>query len=108
MPLLPTLQCGIQGGEKTFFTQFWPCSKSVFKGLQWSLNLLKYRDHLPYVLTLKNAIWFTHCVYVFSIYLRTNSDLCHLQHKLIGFYNRDENCLQRGTDWVCRVCRAIS
>jgi len=32
--------------------------------------------------------------------LRTNSDLCHLQHKLIGFYNRDEKCLQRGTDWV--------
>ena len=26
---------------------------------------------------------------VFCIYLRTNSDLCHLQHKLIGFYNRD-------------------
>jgi hypothetical protein len=25
--------------------------------------------------------------------------LCHLQHKLIGFYNRDEKCLQRGTDW---------
>ena len=22
---------------------------------------------------------------VFCIYLRTNSDLCHLQHKLIGF-----------------------
>jgi len=38
--------------------------------------------------------------YVFCIYLRTNSDLCHLQHKLIGFYNRDETCLQRGTDWV--------
>jgi len=36
---------------------------------------------------------------VFCIYLRTNSELCHLQHKLIGFYNRDENCLQRGTDW---------
>jgi hypothetical protein len=33
-------------------------------------------------------------------YLRTNSDLCHLQHKLTGFYNRDEKCLQRGTDWV--------
>jgi hypothetical protein len=28
-----------------------------------------------------------------------NSDLCHLQHKLIGFYNRYEKCLQRGTDW---------
>ena len=23
-----------------------------------------------------------------------------VQHKLIGFYNRDEKCLQRGTDWV--------
>ena len=23
-----------------------------------------------------------------------------LQHNLIGFYNRDEKCLQRGTDWV--------
>jgi hypothetical protein len=26
--------------------------------------------------------------------------LCHLQHEPIGFYNRDEKCLQRGTDWV--------
>jgi hypothetical protein len=26
--------------------------------------------------------------------------LCHLQHKLIGFYNRDEKCLQCGADWV--------
>ena len=39
---------------------------------------------------------------MFCIYLRTNSDLCHLQHKLIGFYNRDEKCLQRGTDWVIK------
>jgi hypothetical protein len=38
--------------------------------------------------------------YVFCIYLRTKSDLCHLQHKLIGFYNRDEKSLQLGTDWV--------
>ena len=34
------------------------------------------------------------------LYLSENSDLCHLQHKLIGFYNRDEKCLQRGTVWV--------
>ena len=38
--------------------------------------------------------------YVFCIYLRTNSDLYHLQHKLIGFYNRDGKCLLRGTNWV--------
>jgi hypothetical protein len=31
-------------------------------------------------------------------YLKTNSDLRHLRHKQIGFYNRDEKCLQRGTD----------
>ena len=29
----------------------------------------------------------TQCIYVFCIYLRTNSDLCHLHHKLVGFYN---------------------
>ena len=39
-----------------------------------------------------------HTLYVFFIYLRTNSDLCHLQHTLIGFYNREEKCLQRGTN----------
>jgi hypothetical protein len=37
---------------------------------------------------------------VFCVYLRTNRDLCHLHHKLNGFYNRDEKCLQRGTNWV--------
>jgi len=30
----------------------------------------------------------TLCVF----YLRTNSDLCRLQHKLIGFYSRHEKC----------------
>jgi len=41
-----------------------------------------------------------HCIYAFCIYMRTNSDLCHLQLKVIGFYNRDEKCLQRGMDCV--------
>jgi len=39
------------------------------------------------------------CVF---IYLRTNSDLCHLLHKLNGFYNREEKCLKRGTVWGFR------
>ena len=38
--------------------------------------------------------------FVFCIYLRINSDLCHLQHTLIRFYNLDEKCLLRGTDWA--------
>jgi hypothetical protein len=39
-------------------------------------------------------------VFMCCICLRANSDLCHLHNELIGFYNRDEKCLQRGTDWV--------
>jgi len=65
-------------------------------------NLLKpywLRDALT-GLTFNNCMLFLHCICVFCIYLRTNSDLCHLQHKLTGFYNRDEKCLQSGTDWV--------
>jgi len=29
-----------------------------------------------------------------------NLNLCHLHHKLTGFYNRDEKCLLRGTSWL--------
>ena len=36
-------------------------------------------------LTFNNCTFCPHCIYVFCIYLKTNSDLCHLQHKLIGF-----------------------
>jgi len=50
----------------------------------------------------KNCTFFPNHIYVFCIYLRTNSNLCPLQHKLIGFYNRDEKCLLRGTNWVCK------
>jgi len=32
--------------------------------------------------------------------LRTNSDYFTVQHKLIGFYNRDGECLLRGTNCV--------
>jgi hypothetical protein len=39
------------------------------------------------------------CASSLNGYLRTNSDFCHLQHKLVDFSNRDEKCLQRGTDW---------
>jgi len=50
---------------------------------------------------------------LFRIYLRTNSDLCRLQHKLIGFYNLEEKCLLRGTYWVFKysgmrfVCKGL-
>jgi len=54
----------------------------------------------PTGLTFNNCKLCPYCIYVFCIYPRTNSDLCHWQHKLIGFYNRGEKCLLRGTNWV--------
>ena len=76
-------------------------------GIRGDISLLLYysfkaywlRD-APAGLTFNNCTFCPHCIYVFCIYLRTNSDLSHLQHKMIGLYNRDEKCLQRGTDWV--------
>jgi len=58
-------------------------------------------------LTFNNGTLCPHCIYVFCIYLRTNSDLCHLQHKLVGFYNREGLCLLRGTDWVFK-CNSLN
>ena len=45
--------------------------------------------------------------YEFHIYLWTNSDFCPIQHKLIGFYNRDEKCLLRGTDCVFKCVKGM-
>jgi len=59
-------------------------------------------------LTFNNCTLCPHRIYVFCIYLRTNSDLCHLHHKLIEFYNRDEKCLQRGTDWLFNKAVCVS
>jgi len=39
-------------------------------------------------------------LYLCVLYLSENKQrLVPPMHKLIGFYNRDERCLQRGTDW---------
>ena len=55
-----------------------------------NINLLKPTGYVMHQkgLTVNNSMFCQHCIYVFCIYLRTNSDLCHLQHKLIGFYNQ--------------------
>ena len=65
-----------------------------------SFNLLKPSGYvMTNSLTFNSCTFCPHCIYVFCIYLRTNSDLRNLHHKLIGFYNRDEKCLLRGTNW---------
>ena len=42
----------------------------------------------------------THCIYVFCVDLRANSDYFTVQHWLVGFYNWDGVCLLRGTFYV--------
>ena len=60
-------------------------------GLTCTLNLSKPTGYvMHYQFNIQHCTLCPHCIYVFCIYLRTNSDLCHLQHKLTGFYNRDE------------------
>ena len=72
-----------------------------------SFNLLKPTDHVMHHQFNIQQLYVLPTLYL-CIYLRTNSDLCdffHLQHKLIGFYNRDEKCLQCGTDWNFKYSR---
>ena len=74
-----------------------PINKSPVSTLSFNSLPVTWRTNS---LTFNNCTLCLHCIYVFCIYLRKNSDLCHLQHKPIGFYNRDEKCLPRGTNWV--------
>jgi hypothetical protein len=53
----------------------------------------RFNTHQFYVLS-------TQCIYVFCVDLKTNSDYFPIQHQLTGFYNRDGQCLLRGTDWI--------
>jgi hypothetical protein len=65
------------------------------------INLLKPTGHVMHQQFNIQQLYVLPTLYLCVLYyLRTNSDLCHLQHKLIGFYNRDEKCLLRGTYWV--------
>ena len=68
----------------------------------FNINLLKPTGHVMHQQFNIQQFYVppTLCIHVFCIYLRTNSDLCFLQHKLICFYNREEKCLLRGTNWV--------
>ena len=70
--------------------------------IEYSFNLFKPTGHVMHQKFNIQQLYVlpTPHLCVFCIYLRTNSDLHHLQHKLIGFYNRDEKCLLCGKKWV--------
>jgi hypothetical protein len=63
-------------------------------------NLLTPTGHVMHQQFNIQQLYILPTLYLCVLYLSENSDLCHLQHKLIGFYNWDEKCLLRGTNWV--------
>ena len=66
----------------------------------YSFNLLQPTGYVTHNQFNIQQLYAVPTLYLCVLYLSENKDLCHLHHKLIGFYNRDEKCLQRGTDWA--------
>jgi hypothetical protein len=64
------------------------------------INLLNPTSYVIHHQFNIQQLYALHTLCLCVLYLRTNSDFCHLHKKLIDFYNRDEKRLQRGTDWV--------
>jgi hypothetical protein len=85
--------CGSYGLSLSYAIRRFPVSCLGY------VNLLKPAGYVICTIS-STTVRSAHTVFVLRIYLRTDSDLCHLHHKIIGFYNRDEKCLLRGTDWV--------
>ena len=71
----------------------------ILKKKRMNINLLKPTGHVMHHQFNIQQLYVLPTLYLCVLYLSENSDLCHLQRKLIGFYNPDEKCLQRGTDW---------
>ena len=101
--LLATLYSNRRGFKSGAGYSVWLLSwfYSVRQGTQRTLHhrhpLIHYSLLFPPLDVMQSALPRSYWNF-FCIYLRTNSVLCHLHHKLIGFYNRDEKCLLRGTD----------
>ena len=63
------------------------------------INLLKPTGHVIHQQFNIQQLYVLPTLYLCVLYLSENKhDLCHLQHKLIGFYNRDGKCLLRSTN----------
>ena len=65
------------------------------------INLLNPTGHVMHQQFNIQQLYALPTLYLCVLYLSENKQrLVPLQHKLIGFYNRDEKCLLRGTNWV--------
>ena len=71
------------------------------KPAHFVFNLLKPTGHVMHQQFNIQQLYVLPTLYLCVLYLSENKQrFYHLQHKLIGFYNRDEKCLLRGTNWV--------
>jgi len=75
-------------------------SLRLFSCGRTDINLLKPTGYVMHHQFNIQELYVLPTLYVFCIYLRTKSDFCPVQNKLIGFYNRDEKCLLRCTNWA--------
>jgi len=66
-----------------------------------SLNLLKPTGYVMHHQFNIQQFYTLPTPYLCVLYLSENKQRFLLRkHKMIGFYNRDEKCLLRGTNWV--------
>ena len=72
--------------------EFLRCNKNSLQMAQKCRNMLRLYNLLNPAGNVMHRQFNIQQFYILpTLYLlRTNSDLCHLQHKLIGFYNQDE------------------
>ena len=67
----------------------------------YQINLLKPTGHVMHQQFNIPQLYVLPTLYLCVLYLSDNKQrLVPLTAKLIGFYNRDEKCLLRGTNWV--------
>ena len=97
------------------------CPHSVFMCFMWiweqTANISLYSiDWLVFITetecvycAVRSAFYVlpTQCIYVFCVDLRTNSDYFTVQHWLVGFYNRDGECLLRDTFYILRAAHTV-
>jgi hypothetical protein len=104
-PLIPVL-LGKSPETTTRIPSIFTALSHVLKSSQ--INLLKPIGYVMHQRFNIQQLYSLPTLYVFCIYLRTNSDFFPIQHKLIGIYNRDEKCLLRGMNWVLKAVCASS
>ena len=74
---------------------------TIWRRKGFSINLLKSTGHVIHQQFNIQQLYVQPTLYLCVLYLSENKQrLSHLHHKLIGFYNWDEKCLLRGTNWA--------